>query len=74
MANCHAPAGHAQRRCSHSNAASAVQTGVLEYPKEDSMTTMDRVKRFSQRKEGAAPETPPKTPGTATPKQKRVRA
>ena len=51
-----------------------MQTGVLEYPKEDSMTTMDRVKRFLQRKEGAAPETPPKTPGSATPKQKRVRA
>ena len=50
------------------------QTGVLEYPKEDSMTTMDRVKRFLQRKDGGAPGTPPKPPQASTPIQKRVRA
>ena len=49
------------------------QTGVLEYPKEDSVTTMARVKRFLQRKDGAAPGTPPKLPPSSTPKQKRVR-
>jgi len=48
------------------------QTGVLEYPTEDSMTTMKRVKRFLQRKDGA-PGTPAKTPQAASPKQKGVK-
>ena len=50
------------------------QTGVLEYTKEDSVTTMDRFKRFLQKKDGAAPATPPKPPQAHTPKQKRLRA
>ena len=50
------------------------QTGALEYTKEDSMTTMDRFKRFLQKKDGAAPATPPKPPQAHTPKQKRLRA
>ena len=50
-----------------------VQTGVLEYPKEDSMTTMQRVRRFLQRKDGR-PESPAAgTPQTRTPKQTRAR-
>ncbi|CAK0785848.1 hypothetical protein CVIRNUC_009060 [Coccomyxa viridis] len=49
------------------------QTGVLEYPKEDSMTTMQRVRRFLQRKDGR-PESPAAgTPQTRTPKQTRAR-
>lgn len=51
-----------------------MQTGVLEYPKDDSVTTMDRVKRFLQRKDGG-PETPQaKTPPAASSKQTRPRA
>ena len=50
-----------------------VQTGVLEYPKDDSVTTMQRVRRFLQRKDGR-PETPAaKTPQMRTPKQMRTR-
>ena len=50
-----------------------VQTGVLEYPKEDSMTTMQRVRRFLQRKDGR-PESPAATtPQIRTPKQTRAR-
>ena len=61
-------------QCRTSDIVCRAQTGVLEYPEENSMTTMDRMKRFLRRNDGGAPGTPPKPPQASTPKQKRVRA